>query len=168
MNAGGDREFDVRPPVMVDVLINGKPLPMEVDSGSAFTVVTSTASAWLGLTRRDLRPCALRLHSYTQHTLDIRGVTEVDVQFNGHSGHFPLVVVAGSKINLLGRSWFEGLGNTLQGVHHMTDPSSLPPYTANLAAEEFPEVFQDGLGASKSALVHVRLIPEAIPRLFKA
>lgn len=57
-----------------------------------------------------LRPCRVRLRSYTGHRVKVLGAAIVKVQHKGLLKDLPVVVVAGSGPSLVGRHWIRRLG----------------------------------------------------------
>lgn len=158
----------VTPAVFADVAINGHVLSMEVDSGSACTVISSETFRVLDLTTTKLRPSPLQLQSYTHERLDIMGTLEVDVTYKTREARLPLLVVKGTGTSLLGRDWFPALGIGLSGVKQLSEERTLRQQPVSVVVAEFPEVFKEGLGKSKGLPVRIEVAPAATPRFLKA
>jgi hypothetical protein len=137
------------PPVMVEVVLNGVPLAMEVDSGSARTILPHS------LYRRhrrvfpgDLSPCKSKLVTWTNDVLNIVGETMVDVVYNDKSVRLPLLVSCGKGPALLGRAWFETLGISIHGVNLVLE-------AAVDVVAKFPKLFDDDMDKYNGPLVHI-------------
>lgn len=149
--------FAVEPPVFCDVLFNGCNLLMEVDSGSAFTVVNPRVMRQLRISKSSLRPCTFQLRSYTRQSLRILGKATADVSFKGKSVELELLVVKGFGVSLLGRDWFRSLGISLEGVNHVdASLQHVQAATVHNVMDEFSELFQARLGRSKGPPVRYR------------
>ena len=62
--------------------LNGKVLPMEVDTGAAVSIISQhTYCKHLGSVR--LLPAALQLHTYTDERLVVEGKCKVTVEYKG-------------------------------------------------------------------------------------
>ena len=95
-------------PVMVDVMVNGGPVRMEVDTGAAVSVMSQSSYERI---RGDqpLRESGLKLKTYTGEIVTPRGVATVDVAYQDQQRQLPITVVEGNVPNLLGRDWLSKL-----------------------------------------------------------
>ncbi|KHJ44154.1 reverse transcriptase [Trichuris suis] len=90
---------------------------MEVDSGSACSLINERVFRQLNLTSARQTYPAKVLRTWSKEQLDVRSQVEVEVQYNGCKCRLPLVVVNGAGGSLLGRDWFEALDNLVnQGI----------------------------------------------------
>ena len=93
-------------PIIVTLEVNGLPLPMEVDTGAAVSVISST-------TRDKFFPkCSLRrttavLTTYTGEQMLLAGEMTVEVSYGEQGGCLPLYVVQGDGTSLIGRDWLQ-------------------------------------------------------------
>lgn len=136
-------------PMMVEVVVNGVSLRMEVDSGSARTIVpyslsTLNAHAFPG----PLLPYKKKLITWTNSELKVVGTELVNVQYGDRSVKLPMVVSHGSGPPLLGRAWFGALGISIQGVH------TVDQEVTNFV-DKFPTLFNDKLDKYSGPLVHI-------------
>ncbi|KAI5641650.1 hypothetical protein NE865_06164 [Phthorimaea operculella] len=145
-------------PYIVEVMINGIPIPMQIDSGSANAILPHSVyllhqEAFTG----ELRPCDRKLVTWTSDALKIRGEIEVDVEFQDRKGKLPLIVCCGNGPALLGRAWFDALGIEVQVVNSVTEEK---------AARSFPKLFDGEMGDYKGPLVHITLKKDAKPVIY--
>lgn len=138
---------------------------MEVDSGSAYTVISDSTLHQLDIPRQRLTRSALKLNSYTGDLITVLGTVMVNVELKRKSVHLPLLVVESHGTSLLGRDWFAPLGITVQGIYQLS--SDTERSRTHLLIEDFPEVFQGGLGKRESLPVHIEVSPSAVPRFFR-
>ncbi|XP_049886758.1 uncharacterized protein K02A2.6-like [Pectinophora gossypiella] len=134
-------------PFMVEVTINGVPLVMEVDSGSARSILPH--SVYKQHEREfpePLLPFNKNLITWTIDELKIRGETVVDVTYKHKNSKLPLIVSCGKGPALLGRAWFEALGISVR---------------YSVAEEEadydkrFPQLFNNELDKYSGPPVHI-------------
>jgi len=152
-------------PITVDVQINGKQLPMEVDTGAALSIVSKRTWKTLfpGVA---LKEAHIVLKTYTNERMTVKGELLVQVVYEQQREHLPIVVVAGDGPSLLGRNWLKHIRLNWNSICTITradtEEESLK---ALLRAHE--EVFKDELGTVRSlqATLHVR--PDARPKFFK-
>ena len=86
------------PKYMVTVGINGKPLQMEIDSGSVVWIVNEVTYKEL-IQDRPLQHFTLR--DYNQAKVPLLGIVSVSVEYNGECKILPLVVSWGNRPNLI-------------------------------------------------------------------
>lgn len=87
-------------PLHVKVLVNGKELTMEVDTGASISLVTKETfdNLWQ---RRKLEKSSIKLQTYTGEYIKVAGSTEVQVEHNGQEACLPLIVIQGKGPSLL-------------------------------------------------------------------
>ena len=92
-------------PVMVEFLINRKPVWMKVETGAAVTVMNRTIYERVEGVHQ-LKKSDLTLKTYTGELVRPCGVGEVEVVYQDQKrGSMPITVVEGNVPNLLGRDW---------------------------------------------------------------
>ena len=91
--------------INVELLINGIPLKMTLDTGASVTIIS--AATWKEqLSSLKLRFSNMLLKTYTGEPLKLQGeAEEVTVCYKGKTVKLPLVVVKGDGPSLLGRNW---------------------------------------------------------------
>ena len=91
------------------VKVNGKPLKMELDTGSTLSCIIQSSFDHLALPNCKLEPSNERLCvSYGQFVSSVQKTTVV-VEFKGSKYRLPLCVVGGKFPTLLGRDWIRVL-----------------------------------------------------------
>ncbi|XP_032069726.1 uncharacterized protein K02A2.6-like [Thamnophis elegans] len=145
--------------IQLTVLIEGKPCAMELDTGSATSIVSwSTIKRIVPqLSKRQLHDCNLTLRDYQGNLIPIIGTRKVRVQFKGFDGRLPLIIVDGRLPSLLGLDWFQSLGLQISGIHHLSANA------LDCLVNEFPEVFDGNLGKYTGTPVSFNLDPSVQP-----
>lgn len=70
-------------PLVVDIQINGKTVPMEIDTGAAVTIMSQ--ATWQTLfPDLSLQKSSVVLKTYTAEQMPVVGQREVKVSYNGH------------------------------------------------------------------------------------
>lgn len=148
------------PKITLSVTIEGRPCPMEVDMGSANSIVSWSMIKRMvpHMAKRHLEPCRLQLQDYQGNPIAIVGTGHFRVQFKDFCGRLPLVVVEAPLPSLLGLNWFQALGLQIQGVH------ALQMAELDMLVQEFPAVFDGKLGCYKGPPVSFSLDPMVPPR----
>ncbi len=72
-----------RKPYVVQVIVHGKPVCMEVDTGATLSVMTHNTylATWGSAQAPLIKPSSAHLCTYTGQTLTAVGMVEVDVQY---------------------------------------------------------------------------------------
>ena len=94
--------------MVMDLTLNGKPLTMELDTGAAVSLVSSTLFHSL-LPESELTPSAVPLRTYSGERMQVVGVVEVDVTYGTLRATLPLYVVEGTGPSLFGQNWLEAI-----------------------------------------------------------
>ncbi|XP_032072036.1 uncharacterized protein K02A2.6-like [Thamnophis elegans] len=145
--------------IQLKVMVEGKPCEMELDTGSATSIVSwSTIKRIVPqLSKRQLNDCHLTLRDYQGNLIPIIGTRKVRVQFKGFDGRLPLIVVDGRLPSLLGLDWFQSLGLQISGIHHLSSNA------LDCLVNEFPDVFDGKLGKYTGTPVSFNLDPSVQP-----
>ena len=85
------------------MVINGQPLTIELDTGTAVTLVSEETfqRKWSNVT---LQTSTARLHTYSVEPLSVVGQAEVQVQYGEQEFKLPLISVGGKGPSLLGET----------------------------------------------------------------
>lgn len=92
-------------PYSVTVLIEGKSLQMEVDTGAVVSLVSEGTFRQLW-PEKEIKKSVVRLCTYLGESLPILGELEVAVALEGQVNVLPLLVLKGKGPSLLGRKCF--------------------------------------------------------------
>ena len=153
-----------KPPLLVDVSVDGHSLRMELDTGAALSVCSQKAfkRVWPE-GGPEIQPCDKVLKTYSGEILELCGQAMVDVRYGEQCARLPLIVVRGEGPFLFGRNWLHHVRLDWPSICHMTTRRQ-----AQSVATEFSEVFSDGLGCYRGAEVNISVDPDVKPRFFKA
>lgn len=150
------------PPIKITVHLDGRALEMEVDTGAGFTVISSDTFQRLWPDRPKLQAANLLLHTWSQEKLRVLGSLEVLVQTDMAEVRLPLLVAEGCGPSLLGRSWLDPLGITVEGILTMNSQ-----VTGNIVTQ-YANVFASAdLGQYVGPPVCIDLEPDARPIFHK-
>ena len=142
--------------IWVDVLLNGKPITMELDTGASISLINH--KMWKEtLASIPLKESKVLLRAYTGHQLPVLGQTMVSVEVDGQIKNLPLVVTKGSGPPLLGRNWLSEISlNWGRLRDHFVQQISAgacqkshgasPSTPLKLLLKEFSDLLQKGLG----------------------
>ncbi|KFD67429.1 hypothetical protein M514_20465 [Trichuris suis] len=134
---------------------------MEVDSGSACSLINERVFRQLNLTSARQTYPAKVLRTWSKEQLDVRSQVEVEVQYNGCKCRLPLVVVNGAGGSLLGRDWFEPLGISVLGIHQVQAAQ------AESLLSRYAAVFSEDINAYKGPPVSIELEQGVPPKFLK-
>ena len=98
-------------PIMATLLLKGKKLDIEVDTG----VLLSEATRRAMFPDDILHPSSLFLRMYTDEHMKVKGTLNVRVEYGEQKDKLVLVVVNGKGPSLIGRNW---LKYVQIGAHH--------------------------------------------------
>ena len=88
-------------PITVDVLINGRELSMELDTGAAISIISEETQKRV-LPDAVLNKSSVALCTYTGKAMAVVGQLKVQVSYKTQSCLLPLIVVAGKGQSLFG------------------------------------------------------------------
>ena len=154
-----------RDPITVELKVNGKVLPMEVDTGAAVSLIPTTTKQQL-FPDIPLTTSTTVLTTYTGERIKVAGKMKVEVRYGGKVHMLQLYVVEGEGPSLLGRDWL---------LEIKLDWGSIKVASVNAGAREvealltkYQEVFEEGLGQMNTFQATLHLMPDATPRFLKA
>nr|XP_056704934.1 uncharacterized protein K02A2.6-like [Euleptes europaea] len=146
--------------VSIAVEIGGAPCEMEVDSGSALSIIS--LDTYRDLARRatslpELPPSGVTIWDYQRCRVPVRGEARMPILFQDRSGLLRLIVVEGPRASLLGLDWFLALGLHIGGIHRISQTA------LNDIWSEFEDVWKGPLGCYKGPPVRLHIDPAAAP-----
>ncbi|XP_048244738.1 uncharacterized protein K02A2.6-like [Haliotis rufescens] len=150
-------------PYLIEVLVNGKKLTMEIDTGAATSVISSSTfhSVWKeGDDRPKLSETNAILRSYNRERIPIVGTTDVQVNYGNQSATLPLTVVEGDGENLLGRDWLQAIRLDWGKILNVRNEGLQD------ILNSYSDVFQDDIGEFKDQKVTIE-ITSNVPRFYK-
>lgn len=152
-------------PFRTNVLVNGKAISMEIDTGAALSIMSERQQKLL-LPDAPIEKSYVRLKTYTGENMPVVGKLNAKVQYGEQSKDLDLVVVAGDGPTLLGRNWLKTLRldwATIGKIATEKAPLKLSSLLASCSV-----LFKDELGKITpfKAKLHVRV--DAVPKFCKA
>lgn len=148
-------------PIMIEPVVEGSPLRMELDTGAAVSVVPQFVFEER-LSHLVLKESSKKLKTYSGELLLPVGQVNVKVTMNGVSAELPLFVVQGNGPPLLGRNWLQALEVKLE-VHQLQDADK----ALGNVLQKFSSVFKEDLGELQGTTAKI-VVSEEKPRFFKA
>ena len=115
---GRDKKVE---PYMTTITLKGAVLQMEIDMGSALTLISEATycTLWAKGNPPHLEPISVRLRTYSCEELRVLGRAVVRMRFGEQVEDLGLVVVGGGGPSLLGRDWLGRLRLEWRGIHKM-------------------------------------------------
>ena len=113
-------------PLRVIINIDGRELPMEIDTGATRSVISGKTFDQLGITAcaSTLQPTTTRLRTYTGETLKVMEF-EVVVKLGTQQDRLPLLVIDGDVPSLIGRDWLARLNVDMCQLNHVSSSNEL-------------------------------------------
>ena len=146
---------------MVGMIINEQLLSMELDIGSAVTLVSehTSRSKWPDT---PLQISSVKLCTYSNESLEVLGQIEATVQYNEQTVNLPLIVVQGNGQSLFGRDWLARIRLDWQRIHSILKCGIIEVLNCH------SHVFQETLGTLQGYEVQLYVDLQAKPRYCKA
>ena len=92
-----------QPPILANVLLNGQPLALEIDTGAATSLINEETYRNLWENPPVLQPVHECLRSYLGEKIPLLGSTRVNIKYGDQSADVQVLVVQGKRANLFGR-----------------------------------------------------------------
>ena len=149
----------------VDVHVNGKPLNMELDTGAQLSIIPE--ALWKQLWGDvKLNATKTALCTFSGAPLTVVGEACVDVQYQSQHVQEKIIVVKEGTNPLFGRNW---LSNIRLDWHTICSVSSAPRTSdSESVLDEFPSVFEGGLGKIHDSEAVIHIASGAIPKCYSA
>ena len=153
-------------PYLTTVTINDATLQMEIDTGSALTLISEStfSKLWPQGNAPHLENTGIRLRTYTGKEIKVLGRAWVRVGCGGQIEEgMGLMVVGGGGPSLLGRDWLGRLRLDWATVRSISEvPTSL-----DLLLALHDDLFQNEIGTIKGATAKLHVDPHAKPRFHR-
>ena len=151
--------------------INGQPIAMELDTGSAVSVMSKhDYDRYLG---GKLRETDLRLRTYSGEELQPRGVARVMVNHDNQRCELDLYVLDRGGPPLFGRDWLRAVKLDWANIKSMVARTPAPvsgdtKSRINSLADKYSSVFSDELGTLRGIQAKITLKDNSTPKYCKA
>ena len=153
------------PPLRVTMQVSEVELQMEFDTGASASVISEKTYRKLWPENPPvIKDTKINLCTYTGELLDILGVIEVAVEYQGQRDHLPLIVVSGAGPTLLGRDWLLHIRLDCSTLNHL-DAST--PSELQEVLSKHSEAFRDELGKVTTTKATIHVDEKAQPRFYK-
>ena len=148
-------------PIMLEVVINNQTVSMELDTGSAVTLVSEHTfkSKWPDT---PLQVSNVKLCTYSNESLQVLGQIEAKIQYNKQVVELPLITVEGNGPSLFGRDWLTHIQLDWKKIH------SIQKCGVEEVLERDSHVLQESLGTLQGYEAQLYVDPQAKPRYCKA
>ena len=148
-------------PYTTTITLNGATLQMEIDTGSALTLISETtySTLWPKGNSPRLEPTPVRLRTYSGEELRVVGRAVVRVRCGEQVEDLGLVVVGGGGPSLLGRDWLGRLRLDWQGIRKLYET----PSSVELLLEKYRDLFREELGIIKGVTAKLHVNADAKP-----
>ena len=149
-------------PYLVDMMLDEKPIKMEIDTGACMSLISEVTFKQL-FPGRTLKPSSARLSAYSGQPIPALGEMETVVTYNTQQATLPLIVVTGAGPSLLGRNWLSTIRLDWNSIATVSDQPAL-----SKLLEKYDGVFKEGLGKLSGHEAKIHVDPDAQPRFCKA
>ena len=153
-----------RKPISLKVYLEGRPVTMELDTGSAVSVMSEVVYREY-LRHVPLKDTSLKLRTYTGESVKPLGFCHVTVDYKGQSKELPIYVMKNDGPTLFGREWLESI--QLNWPLLQLETSDTTPALDEIL-NKHAGVFSEGLGKMKNIQARIHLKESAQPRFWKA
>ena len=151
-------------PITVDVLVNGRPLGMELDTGAAVSIISEKTRQALFADMK-LRRSTLRQKTYTEEQMQVTGQLHVVVQYGSQQEKLVLIVVSGNGPSLFGRNWLKYLRLDWPTIATVNAVRVKP---LQVLLKEHPQLVAEGLGKVEPYRATLQVQPDAMPKFCKS
>ena len=173
-----DSGSNLRAPIWVTVCIEGKSVEMELDTGAAFSIMsTDMFKQFFG--HVPLKRCEKKLRTYTGQRILPKGIAKVKVQYNDQKCTAELYVVDSDGPPLFGRSWMELIkldwetifahlhGDCSGSVVHVVSDAEQTSVQLKCILDRYKDVFSSASGAMRDVTATLS-VKDCSPKFLKA
>ena len=155
-------EFD-NSALIIDVVVHGIPISMEVDTGSARTLIPK--SIWQKLKSPKLEPADTKLRTFSGNVLKIKGCFKTKLSFKDKSIVETVMVVDAEGPSLLGR---DALSKMVPGWRTRFDDVNFATTSSfqKQLFQKFAEVFNKEMGVIKTEKIVLELKEKVKPKFY--
>ena len=146
----------------VQLLLEGKPDRMEIDTGSTVSIISETTYKKL-FQHLPLKPTHFYLKTYSGERLTLLGEFQVRVTYQTQEVQLPLVVAEGDKPVLLGRNWLDKLKLDWATIFKVSEVNAVDGLIA-----KYQVLFENGYGHLKQFKASIQVREDAQPIFLKA
>lgn len=161
-----EQKGDSRPsdPLTMSIDINGKTVLMEIDTGSAVSIISESQYSEI-FEAQALQQTDAKLCTYSGEQLPVKGKIICKVSYKGHTYTLPLIVLAGEGPILLGRDWLQHIQLDWPSIFQINAVKESP---VQQLLQSFEAVFKDELGTFTGNKVTIHVDPSVASKFIKA
>ncbi|KAL6460959.1 hypothetical protein MHYP_G00309250 [Metynnis hypsauchen] len=163
-------KVDRKQPIWLTPEVNGKMVKMELDTGSAVSVISQSEYEQY-FKGTALKPSDIHLKTYTGERIRPVGVVPVNVKYQNQHSMLNLYVVKSHGPTLFGRDWLTQIQLDWRSIYSIcTIPSTEVSTETELkrVLQSAADVFQDGIGTLKHIKGKIVLNENVSPKFHKA
>jgi len=154
--------------IWVTPVVEGIPVKMELDTGSAVTIISKEDYEEKFNTLK-LQATDMRLRTYTGEKIKPLGVLRVTVEINNQREKLSLVVVDRGSTPLFGRDWLKVLKLNWKGIAQLSvNPDSRSVKDLSSVLQQYSEVFEKGIGTLEGIQARISIEDGVSPKFCKA
>ena len=155
--------------IWVDLDVDGKPLKMELDTGSAVSIISFDLYQQK-FNRLPLHKTGLSLKTYTGENIMPVGVLKVPVDYQNQREVLDLYVVKNKGPVLMGRDWLRTIRLDWCSIKSLQASlaTSSPKERLDVMLDKYSDVFENKLGTFTSAKAKLTLKDDSQARFLKA
>ena len=115
-----------KPAIKVEVVLEGKPLHMELDTGAPVSLMSWTKLNSL-FPNYSLQSRNLPMQTYLGEAINVRGQAQLEVQYKQQRVKLPLVIIDGNGPTLFGCQWLDSIKLNWRSISHPPSRAALAP-----------------------------------------
>ena len=159
-----------RQPIVVKLTVDGKDIPMEVDTGAAVSLISLATKKQL-FPQKKLLDSTLVLTTYTGEQMAVVGRMHVKVNYGETTKLLFLYVVEGQGPSLMGREWLNEIRINWQELNLAAETSNnVAPMNNEVGKllQKYGNIFKEGLGVMNTFEARLQVKEGAKPKFCKA
>ena len=147
-------------PIKCQVLIEGKPITMEVDTGAEVSLIPE------GTLFPSMQPAqsSAILKTYTEEVMPVVSELQVNVHYGEQTKRLRLIIVAGMGASLMGRDRLQYLKLDWHSIHQTISATS----DLHSLLTKYSNLFKDELGTVTTYKATLQVQPDTTPKFHKA
>src|SRR5258706_3855380 len=166
------------PPMSITMLVNERALRIEIDTGSAISIISTNILRTIMPNYR-IQKTDRTFLCFNNIPLDVAGFMPVKVYYRGRTQTLNLYVTTRPRSTLMGREWISPFcqiipfADLIPQTHEIVNkisekPAGTETRLTNLIDDKFKDVFSDHAGTLIGPPAELKLKPDAVPKFAKA
>ena len=151
--------------IKVTPTVNGQKLTIELDTGSAVSIVPVSTFNEI-FPDIELLPTSMQLRTYSGDRLRTLGKAKVEIECNGQRAQDDLYIVDTTGPPLFGRTWLRQLRLDWSAIHSVRSTSASD--RLDKLKERYKDIFKTDLGCLRGVQGSLNLVQDATPKFMKA